>query len=227
MLALPVCKSWRHQASYSKRNLFCPHEVFQVTKDAPQTILEVTSIAISTWASQTELYQIFRFGQFVFTRHSRLRAKPRAGIIALKVPGSVGTRGYVCIEKRLKIRSPTRVLPDRHRRTCQNYHVHVPNTNFDSIQWNSLESLSQGPKGRKYNQGNQRATNEWLYQVSTITTLACWCGNWFLFRTILVDWTFVGWERCDKMWYFTIDCFVQLSTNKFLQNLAQTQILQK
>lgn len=147
MLALPVCKSWRHQASYSKRSLFCPHEVFQVTKDAPQTILEVTSIAISTWASQTELYQIFRFGQFVFTRHSRLRAKPRAGIIALKVPGSVGTRGYVCIEKRLKIHSPTRVLPDRHRRTCQNYHVHVPNTNFDSIQWNSLESLSQGPKG--------------------------------------------------------------------------------
>lgn len=117
-----------------------------------------------------------------YTRHSRLRAKPRAGIIALKVPGSVGTRGYVCMG--LKIHSPTRELPDRHRRTCQNYHVHVPSTKFDSIQWNSLEPLSQRPKGRKYNQGNQTATNEWLYQISTIITLVCWCGKWFFFRTM-------------------------------------------
>ena len=145
MLALPVCKSWRHQASYSKRSLFCPHEVFQVTKDAPQTILEVTSIAISTWASQTELYQIFWFGQFVFTRHSRLRAKPRAGIIALKVPGSVGTRGYVCSQDWRSTVQPEYCLIDTaaHARTIMSMWRTLISILSNEIHW------SHWAKGRK------------------------------------------------------------------------------
>ncbi len=202
MLALPLCKRWRHQASYSKRTLICPHEVFQVTKGAPQTILEVTSIAISTWASQKELYQIFRFGQLVFiTRHSRLRAKPRAGIIALKAPGSVGTGGYVCMA--LKSHSPTRVLPDAHGSTSQNYHVHVPNTNFDSIQWTSLEpNWAKGRKAANTIKAIKEPQMNGYIRILQLLPLSCWCGHWFFEQCqrildIVVDRTFPAWERCD------------------------------